>query len=59
MAVLLRLPGGTDDLTEIVEALLAGADAKTHTAPAVAERWRTLAHDIGDSLDLLPPPRQP
>ncbi|MCX4575650.1 hypothetical protein OHB41_21140 [Streptomyces sp. NBC_01571] len=57
MATLLRLPGGIDDLTEIVEGLLAGADARADTAPEIAARWRTLAHDIGDSLDLLPPPK--
>ncbi|MGW3442211.1 hypothetical protein [Streptomyces sp. NPDC001076] len=54
MAALLRLPGGTDDLAEIVEALIAAADAKEATAPATAARWRALAHNIGDSLDLLP-----
>ncbi|MEU4170987.1 hypothetical protein AB0F46_29420 [Streptomyces sp. NPDC026665] len=57
MAVLLRLPGGTADLSEIVEGLLTGADAKEADAPHLAARWRTLAHAIGDSLDLLPPPR--
>ncbi|MFJ5638690.1 hypothetical protein [Streptomyces sp. NPDC093223] len=57
MAVLLRL-GDTDDLAEIVEGLIAGADAKQPTAPETAERWRTLAHNIGDSLDLLPRPTE-
>ena len=56
MAALLRLPGGTDDAAEIVEALLAAADTRDAHAPAQAARWRDLAHDIGDSLDLLPRP---
>ncbi|MFG2963548.1 hypothetical protein ACGFZS_09690 [Streptomyces sp. NPDC048288] len=55
MAVLLRL-GDTDDLAEIVEGLIAGADAKQAEAPATAARWRDLAHNIGNSLDLLPQP---
>ncbi|MEY2244684.1 hypothetical protein AB8A21_17525 [Streptomyces sp. BF23-18] len=49
MAVLLRLPGGTDDLTEIVDGLLTAADAKEADAPELAARWRALAHAIGDS----------
>ncbi|MYW48854.1 hypothetical protein [Streptomyces sp. SID161] len=56
MAVLLRLAGGTEDLGEIVEALLTAADAKSTDAPALADRWRDLAHGIGDSLDALPKP---
>ncbi|MCD7440278.1 hypothetical protein K4B79_18865 [Streptomyces lincolnensis] len=58
MAALLRLPGGTRDATELVEALLVAAQARETTAPELATRWRQLAHDIGDSLDALPPPRQ-
>ncbi|MFE0727910.1 hypothetical protein ACFW2X_06600 [Streptomyces antibioticus] len=56
MAVLLRLPRGTDDLAEIIEALLTAADTKQADAPQLAERWRELAHSIGDGLDLLPRP---
>ncbi|MCG7203995.1 hypothetical protein [Streptomyces arenae] len=55
MAVLLQL-SDTDDLAEIVEGLIAGADAKQATAPETAARWRNLAHNIGDGLDLLPHP---
>ncbi|MFM9602717.1 hypothetical protein [Streptomyces turgidiscabies] len=58
MATLLKLPGGTQDATEIVEALLVAAQAREDTAPDLATRWRNLAHDIGDGLDALPPPRQ-
>lgn len=57
MAVMIRLTG-PDDLSEIVEALLTAADVKQHTAPALATRWRDLAHDVGDALDQLPPPPQ-
>ncbi|MFB7776885.1 hypothetical protein [Streptomyces bauhiniae] len=56
MAALLRLPGGPDDAGELVEALLTAADAKATDAPALATRWRQLAHDIGDALDTLPTP---
>ncbi|MDX3831357.1 hypothetical protein [Streptomyces europaeiscabiei] len=55
MALVVRL-GSTDDLAEIVEALLAAADTRANHAPAQAERWRTLAHDFGDALDQLPQP---
>ncbi|MFC7909027.1 hypothetical protein [Streptomyces nigra] len=58
MAALLRLPGGTDDAAEIVEALLTAADTRDAHAPAQATRWRALAEAIGDGLDALPPPRQ-
>ncbi|RDG35181.1 hypothetical protein [Streptomyces corynorhini] len=54
MAALLRLPGGTDDVAELVEALLVAADARPDTP--LAERWRHLAHEIGDALDTLPAP---
>lgn len=57
MAVVVRLTG-TDDLSEIVEALLTAADAKEAHAPELAERWRTLANDVGDALDGLPQPTQ-
>jgi len=57
MALLLRL-ASPDDLGEIVEGLLAAADAKQTEAPALATRWREIAHSIGDSLDLLPKPTQ-
>lgn len=57
MAVSIRL-ASTDDLAEIVEALLAAADTRDGHAPAQAERWRTLACNIGDALDTLPAPRQ-
>ncbi|MGW3847148.1 hypothetical protein [Streptomyces fagopyri] len=58
MAALLRLPGGTRDASELVEALLVAAQARETTAPDLAARWRTLADHIGDGLDALPPPRQ-
>ncbi|MGI5196544.1 hypothetical protein ACQEVY_23330 [Streptomyces sp. CA-288835] len=54
MAAYLRLPGGTDDISEIVEALLTAADAKEPHAPELAHRWRTLANDARDALDRLP-----
>ncbi|MGW4950634.1 hypothetical protein [Streptomyces parvulus] len=54
MAVLLRLPGGTDDASEIVDALLTAADACEGRAPELAARRRQLAHDVGDALDQLP-----
>lgn len=56
MAALLRLPGGTRDASEIVEALLVAAATRDTTAPDLAARWRTIADDIGDALDLLPVP---
>jgi hypothetical protein len=58
MAALLKLPGGTRDASELVEALLVAAAARDDTAPDLAARWRQLADDIGDGLDELPPPRQ-
>lgn len=56
MAALLRLPGGTRDASEIVEALLVAASVRDTTAPDLAARWRQIADDIGDALDQLPPP---
>jgi hypothetical protein len=46
----------SDDLTEVVEALLAAADTRDTTAPTQAARWRRLANDLGDALDALPTP---
>ncbi|MCL6734414.1 hypothetical protein [Streptomyces neyagawaensis] len=57
MALLVRL-ASTDDLSEIVEALLTAADTRDTHAPDQAQRWRTLANDFGDALDALPPSRQ-
>ncbi|MFD5266727.1 hypothetical protein [Streptomyces sp. NPDC058335] len=57
MALLVRLPG-TDELSEIIEALLTAAEAKEAHAPELALRWRWLANDIGDALDQLPQPAQ-
>ncbi|WP_199816860.1 hypothetical protein [Streptomyces sp. NBRC 110035] len=57
MAAVVRLES-TDDLGEIVEALLTAADTRGGHAPAQAARWRTLACDLGDALDQLPTPRQ-
>ncbi|MEH0428808.1 hypothetical protein QBB34_21235 [Streptomyces stelliscabiei] len=57
MALVVRLES-TDDLAEIVEALLTAAEAKEADAPALTERWRTLAHNFGDALDALPQPTQ-
>jgi hypothetical protein len=51
----LRLPAA-DDAAELVEALLAAADARKDRTPVLAARWRTLAHQIGDALDTLPKP---
>ncbi|MEU7962394.1 hypothetical protein AB0D09_02825 [Streptomyces sp. NPDC049097] len=58
MAALLKLPGGTDDAGELVEALLIAADMRDQHAPEQAARWRQLADDIGDALDQLPKPQQ-
>lgn len=46
----------TDDLAEIVECLIIGADSSADRAPALTARRRELAHRIGDGLDLLPVP---
>lgn len=56
MAVVLRLPGGTADAAEIVEALIVAAATRETTAPALAARWRQIADQIGDALDQLPVP---
>ncbi|MEU1155738.1 hypothetical protein ABZ369_22355 [Streptomyces sp. NPDC005918] len=58
MAATLRLPGGTTDVAEIVEALLVAAAAKEEQAPELALRWRWLADDLGDALDQLPTAQQ-
>ncbi len=58
MAALLKLPGGTQDASELVEALLVAAQAREATAPGLAARWRQLADNIGDGLDALPTPKQ-
>ncbi|KJK40253.1 hypothetical protein UK15_07855 [Streptomyces variegatus] len=55
MAVVVRLTGPAD-VAEIVEALVAAAEAKETDAPELALRWRWLANDIGDALDQLPAP---
>ncbi|MFC9429293.1 hypothetical protein [Streptomyces sp. NPDC056987] len=54
MAALLRLPGGPDDVAELVEALLVAADARPGTP--ISARWRRLADEFGDALDHLPTP---
>lgn len=54
MAAILRLPGGTRDAADIVEALIAAAN--TSTSPELAARWRAIANNIGDALDKLPAP---
>lgn len=56
MAAVLRLPRGPADAAEIVEGLLVAAAARETTAPELADRWREIAHQIGDALDALPPP---
>ncbi|MEU5834539.1 hypothetical protein ABZ820_12815 [Streptomyces diacarni] len=43
---------GLDDVAEVVECLLIGADAAT--SPDLAARRRWLADGIGDALDALP-----
>lgn len=58
MAAILRFPGGTNEVAEIVEALLVAADAKEKQAPELALRWRWLADDLGDALDQLPTTQQ-
>lgn len=56
MATLLRLPGGPEDIAELVDALLAAADHCQHHAPDLATRRRHLADQLGDALDQIPPP---
>ena len=55
MALVVRLTSA-DDASEIVAGLLTAAEVKQTDAPALATRWRNLAHDIGDALDRLPTP---
>ncbi|MGW3110528.1 hypothetical protein [Streptomyces sp. NPDC001091] len=51
----LHLTGlSTEDLAEVVECLLVGADHCAGHAPELAAHRRDLAHWIGDSLDELP-----
>jgi hypothetical protein len=57
MATMLRLPGGSADVVDLVDALLAAADARERRAPRQAARWRELAHQLGDALDTLPTSR--
>ncbi|MDN3056909.1 hypothetical protein PH213_20610 [Streptomyces sp. SRF1] len=45
---------GLDDLAEVVECLLIGADTARHEE--IAARRRALADGIGDALDSLPAP---
>lgn len=54
--IAVHLPGGPDDCGELVDALLAAADACDRHAPALAARRRALAHELGDALDSLPRP---
>ncbi|MEU2062876.1 hypothetical protein [Streptomyces sp. NPDC013455] len=44
------------DVAEVIECLLVGADHCVGHAPELAEQRRSLAHRLGDSLDLLPTP---
>ena len=46
----------TEDLAEIVEALLTAADHADDHAPELAARRRELAECVGDALDELPEP---
>ncbi|MFM9675806.1 hypothetical protein [Streptomyces brasiliscabiei] len=55
MAIVVRLTSA-DDVSEIVEGLLTAAEVKQTDAPTLANRWRDLAHNIGDALDRLPTP---
>lgn len=43
-----------DDLAEVVECLILGADAVADSAPPLALCRRDLAHEIGDALDAIP-----
>ena len=51
----LRLPGA-DEVAELVDALLAAADACQPHAPELARKRRALADQLGDALDNLPRP---
>lgn len=55
MACILKLPS-THQASEIVEALILAASYRDQVAPELAARWRSIANDIGDALDQLPPP---
>ena len=46
---------GLDDVAEVVECLLMGADAASSVE--LAARRRALADGIGDALDAIPAPR--
>ncbi|MEU6649475.1 hypothetical protein ABZ904_08510 [Streptomyces sp. NPDC046900] len=53
----LHLTGlGIEDVAEVVECLLLGAEHSASHAPGLADRRRALANRIGDALDLLPAP---
>ncbi|TXS35140.1 hypothetical protein EAO77_37710 [Streptomyces sp. t39] len=56
MATQLILPGGIASAVDLVDALLAAADARERRAPRQAARWRDLADQLGDALDTLPTP---
>lgn len=45
-----------DDVAEVVECLVLGADQAAERAPELAARRRSLADRLGNALDLLPPP---
>lgn len=45
-----------DDVAEVVECLLLGAEQAAGHAPQIAARRRSLADRLGDALDLLPAP---
>lgn len=51
----LHLPAA-DDVAELVDALLAAADACELRAPLLAQKRRSLADQLGDALDQLPQP---
>ncbi|MFJ9754943.1 hypothetical protein [Streptomyces sp. NPDC101149] len=46
----------TDDVADVVECLLLGAEQAADTDGETAARRLSLAHRIGDALDLLPTP---
>lgn len=45
-----------DDVAEVVECLLLGAEQATGHAPDLSARRQSLADRLGDALDLLPAP---
>lgn len=53
----LLLPG-PDDVADLVNCLLTGADSCEAHAPLLAARRRALADELGDALDRLPRPRE-